>query len=355
MFERLKGFFRGKGKRVAPPVDRKGSTDRPSGSHTHAQETPAFDPAANDQYGHQSLDNARELSLTFISSLLGVRALDNEDSKAQERLLRASLDEALMGLSDESIPKLSKTALALMADLLDPNMLQSKVVTAIQADPALAGKVISIANSPLFISPDMEIKDLNHALSILGVERLKSVVMSSLVADKFEVNSYYFDTFGKALWLHSSEVASNARRLAEKLGANPNLSYFVGLIHDIGKLMIFKTLVELHSNQKIEPHPQVFSRLLNDYSHALTRQACEFWALPASWYQPILECQTAEPGDLKRPESIALFLGNRFAELHSLHRAGEITDFELVWRLTEIGSSINEYHCLYPEEETSAD
>ncbi|MDO6593915.1 HDOD domain-containing protein [Neptuniibacter sp. 1_MG-2023] len=342
MFERIKAFFCGKPQLENASVFKAESSDK-------AQKSSELTLLESESYGFKSLDNARELSLTFVSSLLGVRALDSDESKEQERLLRASLDEELIGLSDESIPKLSKTALTLMADLLDSDTAQSKIITAIQEDPALAGKVISIANSPFFVSSDMEIKDLGHALSLLGAERLKKVVMSSLLADKFEVNSYYFETFGKALWAHSSEVAENARKIAIKVGANLNLSYFVGLIHDIGKLMIFKKLVELHSHESIEPHPQVFSHLLNDYSHALTRQACEFWALPEHWYQPILECQTAEPGDLKLPESMALFLGNHFAELHSLHQAGEITDFELVWRLTEVGSNIDEYQGLYSD------
>ncbi|WP_067867512.1 HDOD domain-containing protein [Neptuniibacter marinus] len=348
MFEQIKAFFGHKAHQENTPV----AKSEPLNATTEAQKVQQTDSECpsleSENYGIKPLRNARELSLTFISSLLGVRVLDSEASKAQERLLRASLDEELIGLSDESIPKLSKTALTLMADLLSAERVQSKIITAIQEDPALAGKIISIANSPLFVASDMEIKDLSHALSLLGEERLKSIVMSSLLADKFEVNSYYFETFGKALWEHSSEVAENARKIALKINADPSLSYFVGLIHDIGKLMIFRKLVELHSDENIEPHPQVFSHLLNDYSDALTRQACEFWRLPVRWYQPILDCQGAELGDLKLPESIALFLGNRFAELHSLHQGGEITDFELVWRLTEVGSSIDEYHDLYP-------
>jgi HD-GYP domain-containing protein (c-di-GMP phosphodiesterase class II) len=350
MFERIKAFFGRKSRQDNTPIAKVKSLNTTAEGQAIEQSDSEYSCSKNTNNGVQSLDNARELSLTFISSLLGVRALDSEASKAQERLLRVSLDEELIGLSDESIPKLSKTALTLMADLLSAERVQSKIITAIQEDPALAGKIISIANSPLFVASDMEIKDLSHALSLLGEERLKSIVMSSLLADKFEVNSYYFETFGKALWEHSSEVAENARKIALKINADPSLSYFVGLIHDIGKLMIFRKLVELHSDENIEPHTQVFSHLLNDYSDALTRQACEFWRLPMRWYQPILDCQGAELGDLKLSESVALFLGNRFAELHSLHQRGEITDFELVWRLTEVGSSIDEYHDLYPND-----
>ncbi len=343
MFSLLKSLFFGK------KAEQEASDVASSQTLTSNDGIKEADEVEELAYGHQSLEHARELSLAFISNLLGVRALETEESLAQEAILRNALDEELVGLSDDSIPKLSRNALTLLDDLMNPDVPKHRVVDAVKEDPALAGKVISIANSPVYVAADVEIKDLEHALSMLGDERLKDVVMSSLVADEFKVDSYYFDTFGKSLWEHSTEVAANARHIAENTGANPSLSFFIGLVHDIGKLIIFKKLVELHKKGNAEPHPLVFSNLLNDYSHALTRQACEVWGLPDYWYKPILEVQLAEPGDLKLPESIALFLGNGFSELHTLYSAKEITEFELVWRLGERGSTIEEFNTLYPD------
>ena len=341
MFAKLKSFF-GFAKKTNDEVAQ-------SKVDQSVSQVATNEASQTQEYGHQSLEHARELSLSFISSLLGVRAVETEQSKAQEDLLREALDAEITGLSERSIPKLSKSALSLVSDLTSYDTPQSKILTAINEDPALAGKVISIANSPLYIASDTEIKDLDHAVTMIGLVRLKEVVLKSIMADKFELNSYYFETFGKALWEHSSEVAGNAKKIAEQSGLNGNQAYFIGLIHDLGKLIIFKKLVELHSEEGSEPHPQVFSNLLSDYSAALTRRACEVWELPIDWYQPILEFQMAEPGDLKQPESVALFLANLFAELNALFAAGEITEFELIWKLQEVGSSIEEFRELYPE------
>jgi hypothetical protein len=62
-----------------------------------------------------------------------------------------------------------------------------------------------------------------------------------------------------------------------------------------------------------------------------------------------MEFQMAGPGDLKSTESVALFLANSFAELNALFTAGEITQFELVWRLQEAGSDIEEFLTIYPD------
>lgn len=338
MLSKLKSMF---GDKSAKPAPNK-VTKQAQVSETAEAEEPV-------EYGSRSLEHARELGLAFISNLLGVRAVANEGSLQQELELRAELDGEMSGMTEKSIPKLSKNSLTLMSDLLDPETAQKKIIDAVKEDPALVGKIISITNSPVFVAPDIKIKDLEHAISMLGQARLRDLVMASLVSDQFKVNNYYFETFGKGLWDHSSEVANISRKIAEQTGGQPGLAFFVGLIHDVGKLVIFKKLVEIHARDKAEPHPQVFSHLLNDYSHALTRRACEIWQLPTDWYQPILEFQFAEPGDLKQPESVALFLANTYAELNALFLAGEITQFELVWRLQEAGTSLDEFCEVFPE------
>ncbi|MGH1462653.1 MAG: HDOD domain-containing protein [Neptuniibacter sp.] len=343
MLSRLTRIFSGK-KQI-------GSPDISSNEQKVCLDPPCavFQEKSNTEYGNQSLEHARELNLTFISNLLGVRALETDASKQQESELRVALDAEVVGLTEKSIPKLSKSALNLMHDLMSPTVDQKKIVNAVNEDPALAGKVLSYANSPVYVAPGIKIKGIEHALAMLGQMRLRQIVMVSLMSDKFKVDSYYFEAFGKSLWEHSTEVAINAREIAEKKGGDAGLAYFSGLIHDIGKLIIFKKLVELHRKDKQQPHPQVFSHLLNDYSDALTRKACEVWELPDYWYLPILEFQMASQGDLKTTESVALFLANSFAELHALYVAGEITQFELVWRLQEAGSDLEEFITMYPD------
>lgn len=329
-------------------------SDKPKSSNAKAAQTaaPEHEKAVSKEkaeYGNRSLEHARELNLAFVSSLLGVRAVESDASREQESRLRDALDAEITGMTEKSIPKLSQNALQLMSDLLNPDCSQSRILEAVKGDPALVGKIMSIANSPVFIAPGMKITDLEHAVSMLGLIRLRDVVMASLVADQFKVDNFYFEAFGKGLWDHSSEVANSARELAQNMGGQPGLAFFVGLIHDVGKLVIFRQLVNIHSRENAEPHPQVFSNLLNDYSHALTRRACEVWELPQEWYQPVIEFQMGEPGDLKQPESVALFLANTYAELAALFNAGEITQFELVWRLQEAGSSLDEFLEVYPD------
>jgi len=345
MFKGLKELFTGNKQSrqtsvaVSKPVTQAQiSTEAPS-APTHSDQ--------NDEL--QPLEHARELNLAFISSLLGVRAVETEQSKQQEMELRAALDAEISCMSEKTIPKLSRSAMALLHDLMSPDVPQKKIIAAVNDDPGLAGKVLSTANSSVYVAPGVKIDGLEHAVAMLGHVTLRHIVMVSLMSDKFKVNSHYFDTFGDSLWQHSTEVATNARAIATEMGGDPGLAYFVGLVHDIGKLIIFKHLIELHSTDKQQPHAQVFSNLINDYSEALTLRACETWKLPEYWYKPIIDFQHKDNQGLDSIESQALFLANTYAELNALFAAAEITQFELVWRLEGSGSNLEEFLALYPD------
>ena len=340
MLSKLKSFLTKPNADTAKKTTPVQQVDHADQAHSQTQ---AASPSAEEQLQH-----ARELNLAFISSLLGSRAIVTEESAAQEAELRVILDAEMVGITDKSIPKLSKSALSLMQDLMNPDVDQDQINAAVSEDPGLAGKVLSMANSPVFVAPDIKINDIPHALAMLGHAKLRQVVMNSLMADQFELKAGYFKDFGAGLWQHSAEVAANAAKLAAENGGDSGRAYFAGLIHDIGKLIIFKKLVQLHQQEKQQPHPQVFGHLLNDYSQALTRRACEVWALPEDWYAPVMEWQMGEFAELEAPESIALFLANYFSELHTLFKAGEITEFELIWRLQEIGSNAEQFESLYP-------
>ncbi|WP_299181555.1 HDOD domain-containing protein [uncultured Neptuniibacter sp.] len=326
----------------------KGKQNKAKEQQLNCDEVVSSTDSSASHEGAETVRQARELTLSFISGLLGVRALETDESAVQASQMRALLDAELIGLSEDSIPKLSNDAIVLFKVMMDPEVGFKQLDEAISKDPGLAGKVISMANSPAYLSADIEIASLEHAISMLGTARLKHVVMSALVSDQFDIECNYFRSFGKALWEHSGEVANNARKLAERGGGDPSLAYFCGLIHDIGKLIIFKKLVELFSQQKEEPHPVVFSALLNDYSDALTRRACEVWELPDRWCQPVYEFQISEFDAMNNPDAIALYQANIFAELNALFAAGEITEFELVWRLQSAGSTVEEFREFYP-------
>lgn len=108
----------------------------------------------------------------------------------------------------------------------------------ISRDPALSVRLLKIANSA-FYGLQSEVKTINHALTILGVDQMSDLALTTVVIDKFKgippdlVNMNDF-------WRHSIAcgiVAQSFAKLWDKSGLHR--SYISGMLHDIGSLVIY--------------------------------------------------------------------------------------------------------------------
>jgi putative nucleotidyltransferase with HDIG domain len=122
----------------------------------------------------------------------------------------------------------------------DPRCSPDDLSNAIMSDPALTAKVLKLANLP-FHGLRQRISSVPYAVSLLGFETVKSVLLSAAVFDMFRVAGTGFDL--PALWKHSVATATASKMLAEHVGfANPEKAFTGGLLHDIGKVIIARYL-----------------------------------------------------------------------------------------------------------------
>jgi putative nucleotidyltransferase with HDIG domain len=105
-----------------------------------------------------------------------------------------------------------------------------ELADAVNADPALAARVLRVVNSGFFSFPQ-PITTITHALVLLGTDVVKALVVSAPV----------FELFGKAraLWEHSVATARAASALAAQVGhPDPEEVGIAGLFHDVGKVVL---------------------------------------------------------------------------------------------------------------------
>ena len=107
----------------------------------------------------------------------------------------------------------------------------------INVDPVMATKVLKVSNSAFFGFP-RKISTLNLAIVVLGFSSLKHLCLSVGVMSMWpQENDTGFDM--KAFWVHSISTGVAARLLARKINYEiPGEAFVVGLIHDIGKLLL---------------------------------------------------------------------------------------------------------------------
>lgn len=144
------------------------------------------------------------------------------------------------------IPTLPVAVEHIRAVLERPDVAIGDVAKAFLKDPPLAAKVLCIANSVHYGSRE-SITSVQQAVSLLGLRALSTVVLRaglSLAFKSIEQESRLELNF---LWRHSILTA----QVAERVGARcrrragdltPQDHYTCGLLHDIGKIVLFDNL-----------------------------------------------------------------------------------------------------------------
>jgi HD-like signal output (HDOD) protein len=123
--------------------------------------------------------------------------------------------------------------------LHDPEYSASAVAEIIQTDPALAGRVLKLANAPLYGCVGA-IGDVPRAVVMLGATTLRTMVSTAGVMEA--VRRVADDQALQAFWRHAAYCAAAASVLAHRGGrVRPEEALLLGLIHDIGELALRAT------------------------------------------------------------------------------------------------------------------
>jgi len=200
----------------------------------------------------------------------------------------------------------------------DPTTSAADIAQAISQDPALTARLLKIVNSPFYRFPS-KIDSLSMAVTVLGTRQLRDLVISAAVIKRFQSNidpAFNIEVF----WCHSITTAIASRQLALKLMlANSERIFVTGLLHDIGKMVMyltlpnesFKLLNELENADcdvaNIEQ--KVFGFTHDDVGVALMKA----WHFPESIYLPIRDhvLLNGEESDIK--DAALLHIANHIA------------------------------------------
>lgn len=113
----------------------------------------------------------------------------------------------------------------------------------VSKDPAVCAKILHLANSAIF-GLKQPVSDVAHGIAIIGVEMTRAIAIAlSVVAKK---NSQ-LAMRASSIFDHSFRVATIGHDLATEAGLEyPMVKqiYSVGLLHDIGKLVLLNTFTD---------------------------------------------------------------------------------------------------------------
>lgn len=137
-----------------------------------------------------------------------------------------------------ALPVMPEVGLALIATLDDDDTPVAKVRDLIAQDPALAAKLLAMANSAAFGLP-RKVATLDNALSLVGLSKLRTLALSACLHNAFSMPE---GIDGGRFWRYSMDCAGYAQWLSSGLGrdlaVDGQQAWLTGLMLRLGELII---------------------------------------------------------------------------------------------------------------------
>lgn len=130
----------------------------------------------------------------------------------------------------------------IIKEIQSPNVSLKKIGDIIVQDITMTARVLQLVNSAFFGLPQKMV-NLQHAVNLLGLDILKSVVLYIELFSSFEKSKFLNNQYIKELWKHSMSTGILAKRIAQENSTNQHLideAFISGILHDIGKLLLLE-------------------------------------------------------------------------------------------------------------------
>lgn len=139
----------------------------------------------------------------------------------------------------DSLPALPGTVHRVRQMLYDDDGSSAEAAAVISRDPAIAAKMLRVANSAAYGLP-RRVDNVQLAVALLGLMETYSVVMSTAVIDLFD-RSRNFDYM--SFWLESMVCATMSTVLSREVDEENRTGVFsAGLLHDLGRVALVEVV-----------------------------------------------------------------------------------------------------------------
>ena len=174
------------------------------------------------------------------------------------------------------LPSFPEVALQIRRILSDPETRVDQIVRVVGSEPALAARLLRIANSAAINRSGRNISDLRTAIARIGHNMVRSASISFSMNQIRKSNKLAkLAPHLNSLWESSTYVAAYAYVLARTCTrVNPDEAMLAGMMHGIGKLYILTRAAD---------HPQLFANdsvlqeIIEDWYPSIGKAILENW------------------------------------------------------------------------------
>jgi HD-like signal output (HDOD) protein len=184
-----------------------------------------------------------------------------------------------------AIPVLPALASRVIEVANDPNVSLVQLANLIGKDQVLASRLLQMANSAQW-APMQGIATIPEAVVRIGVSGVKNMVFTVCFSSRMYDPGIYGEQ-GRLLIEHGIGTAYLARMVADQAGEDEDEAFLYGLLHDIGKLLILKLAHDFKRRTGTTVPPDEVVSALEQHHASFGGITLKRWGLPSNLEEPI--------------------------------------------------------------------
>lgn len=180
---------------------------------------------------------------------------------------------------DLTLPPLPRVAEKVLKDLRSSKSSLNQVAKHVAEDQVIAGAVLRMANSPLYRGRD-KIIALSPAVVRLGSNAIRTLMMHQSFRSVSAGFKGRVANYAAAVWLNSQAAAFVMRRLAPLKGLDVEDAFLIGLLHDIGNVMVLRQAAQNSRVADFQVNQEEFDYLCHECHQEFGELIADSWGLP---------------------------------------------------------------------------
>ena len=179
--------------------------------------------------------------------------------------------EAQPGLIDEvrqafyhqevDLPSMPDVALKISRAVQNQDADFRQIATTVQADPAIAARIVQVANSAMYAGVS-RVESVQNAITRIGLQATRAIVMTVVLRNLFTPQSAVVRKRMKTYYQHSIRMGAICHVLATHLpGFDPEQAFLAGLMHNIG---ILPLLIQADRHSDLNQDPEALEQVIQE-------------------------------------------------------------------------------------------
>ncbi len=200
------------------------------------------------------------------------------------------------------LPSFPEIALRVRKALANEDVLIDQVIKIISSEPALAARLLQLANSAALSPGGRRVVDLRAAMARIGFNMARSATIAFAMSQLRRAQAFKgLEKPFAQLWTESTHVAALSFVLARRIGnVNADTAMLAGLLHGVGKLYMLSKTPRF---PKLLADPAQYQQLVSSWHSNIAKAVLENWEMAEDI---VVAVHTFEDPDRDRPAPVNL-------------------------------------------------